>query len=97
MSGYTLTKAARADLRAIASYTRRRFGQVQLERYMNAFRETFQTLSEDPRLGRSTTIEPYYRIEIGRHVVFFRRQEQVRIVRVLHARMLPELHLGEED
>jgi toxin ParE1/3/4 len=41
----------------------------------------------------------YWRIEQGSHVVFFRRElnGDVVIVRVLHKRMLPELHLGKAE
>jgi toxin ParE1/3/4 len=97
MSRYELTVKARADLRAIGRYTRLRYGREQTERYLTTFYETFRRLGIDGHLGRPTMIAPYLRIEVGRHVVFFRRQERVLIVRVLHDRMLPELHLDSED
>jgi len=97
MTPYKVTNEARADLHAIASYTRRRYGRVQLERYMKVFREAFMRLSEDPNLGRPAGVADYSRYEVGRHVVIFNREKKVRIVRVLHDRMLPELHLNEDD
>ncbi len=49
-----------------------------------------------PALGRPfAPIPTYLRLEQGSHVVFFHREPNgdVVIVRVLHKRMLPELHL----
>ena len=97
MSHYRLTVKARADLRMIGRYTRRRYGREQTERYLMTFYETFRRLDDDAHLGRTTSIPPYLRIEVGRHVVFFRRQERVLIVRILHDRMLPELHLDPDE
>lgn len=97
MRTYQLTVKARADLRTIGRYTRRRYGKAQTERYLRTFFDTFRRLDEDINLGRATSITPYLRIEVGRHVIFFRRQERVLIVRVLHDRMLPELHLDPDD
>jgi plasmid stabilization system protein ParE len=58
-------------------------------------------LADDPASGRVFhAIPAYWRIEQGRHVVFFRRavNGDVLVVRILHDRMLPELHLlGESD
>jgi plasmid stabilization system protein ParE len=51
-------------------------------------------------LGRAyAPIPPYWRFEHASHVVFFRREDggDVVIVRVLHERMLPELHLVEPE
>jgi toxin ParE1/3/4 len=97
MSQYQLTAKARADLLTIGRYTRRRYGRDQTARYLMAFYEIFRRLGEDVHLGRATSIAPYRRIEVGRHVIFFRRQETVLIVRVLHDRMLPELHLDTDE
>jgi plasmid stabilization system protein ParE len=47
-------------------------------------------------LGRVHQPRPdYLRAEVDKHVVLFRRDEGggTLIVRILHARMLPELHL----
>jgi plasmid stabilization system protein ParE len=42
-------------------------------------------------------IPPYFRALIGKHAVFYRltTDGEVLIVRVLHATMLPELHLRD--
>ena len=51
-----------------------------------------------PNMFRTVAHRPeYLRTELGKHVVFFRRDESgaTLIVRTLHQRMLPDLHLTE--
>jgi toxin ParE1/3/4 len=89
-------RQALADLREIGRYTRRRWGLEQRNRYLAELDACFQHLAETPSLGRPyAPVPPYWRVTQGAHVVFFRREDggDVVIVRVLHARMLPERHL----
>ena len=53
-------------------------------------------MAAEVSLGRVHQPRPdYLRVEVGKHVVFFRREEggATLIVRILHERMLPEVHL----
>lgn len=53
-----------------------------------------------PAQGRACDdVRPgYLSAEQGRHVVFFRKDERgTLIARILHARMLPERHLSDQD
>lgn len=93
-------KRASADLREIGRYTRQRWGREQSNRYLGQLDACFHRLLSMPSLGRAYDPLPsYWRIEQGSHVVFFRRElnGDVVIVRVLHKRMLPELHLGKAE
>jgi len=85
-------KSAEADLEAIADYTLERWGGRQCDRYLDGLQALFQRLLDEPGLGRPYS--RFLRIEHVSHVVFFRREANgdVRVVRVLHKRMLPELH-----
>jgi toxin ParE1/3/4 len=90
---------ARADLREIGRFTRRRWGRDQSNRYLGDLDACFHRLLSTPALGRVYAPLPLYlRHEQGSHVVFFRREPDgdVVIVRVLHERMLPELHLEKD-
>lgn len=90
MADFLLSRRADADLGEIADYTIAEFGIEQARRYRDGLRTCFQTLADNPRLGRSADdIHPgLRRFEHESHVVFFvPREGGVLIVRVLHGRM----------
>lgn len=92
------TRRAELDFDEIAAYTLENWGAEQLVRYLDLLQGCCELLADDTSLGRIHTPKPQYcRIEVGKHVVFFRRQDNgdVLVARVLHQRMLPELHLGD--
>ncbi len=96
MAKFRLTKAARADLGEIARYTLERWGDHQRKRYLSQLDARFRQLARNPTHGiASDEIRPgYWRCSEGRHVIFYRIEDgTVEIIRVLHARMLPERHL----
>src|SRR5215471_2695128 len=102
MSKYRLSKFAKNDLAGIRNYTRERYGVEQCKRYLHALTACFRTIAENPNLGRSCDyLAPgLIRIEEGKHVVFFTEKPYgVRIVRVLHERMMPGRHdlIGGEE
>jgi toxin ParE1/3/4 len=99
LAEYRFTVRARADLLSIAVYTRSTWGDDQARKYLLELQACCQRLAEEPALGRVHQPRPQYsRIEQGKHVLFFRRTEEgdVVIVRILHGRMLPDLHLSGE-
>ncbi len=90
-----LSPSARADVAAIAEYTTRAHGKPQCSLYLSDLEACFARLAKHPGLGVSCDqVSPDLRqCDQGRHVVFYReRPYGVRIVRVLHARMLPGQH-----
>ena len=101
MAGIRFTKRAEVDLQEIADYTRRAWGGEQCLGYLDELEECCRRLADSPDLGRACDDlrSGYCRIEQGRHVIFFRKVEDggVLVVRILHARMLPERHLSEDD
>jgi toxin ParE1/3/4 len=100
MSGYRLLRRARADLLDIARYTADRWDEPQAERYVTDLFTAFQRLVELPELRRHyQPIPPYLRALAGSHAIFYRITDdgEILIVRVLHAAMLPELHLDEPE
>jgi len=106
---YLLRPRARGDLAEIWLYTESKWGEAQADQYLANLEGCFRNLAEDPRSGtRCDEIrEGYWRAGCGRHVVFFRRVPPpaslskrawlpVVIERVLHERMLFELHLTDD-
>jgi toxin ParE1/3/4 len=94
------TARAESDLDSIAAHTVENWGMEQALRYVSELELCCERVAEDPASGRVHRPRPeYWRIEQGRHVVFFRREGNgdVLVVRVLHDRMVPELHLGEGE
>ena len=101
MASYRYTRRAEADLLAIGAYTLERWGEDQAFRYLEELEACCQTLAESPLAGRACDeISPgLHRMEVGRHVIFYRRRKRgILVVRILHERMLPERHaIGEDE
>lgn len=100
MARFRLSARAERDLEEIAAYTLRKWSVEQCGRYLDAIEDACQALADSPTLGRDCDrVRPgLRRFEQGRHVVFYRRQRYgVRIVRILHERMLPEGHDFDDE
>lgn len=96
MPGFRLTKAASRDLLGIGRYTRERWGEEQCRRYLASLDGRFHALARHPRSGRACDkLRPgYWFFPEGKHVIFYRMGEEgVEVIRILHERMLPTLHL----
>lgn len=99
MGTYRLSRRAENDLFEIGEYTIRTWGLEQCARYIDGLEACCQKLADNPKLGRSCeSLRPgYWRMEQGKHVVFYRIEKDGIIVpRILHVRMLPKLHLDDE-
>jgi plasmid stabilization system protein ParE len=91
--------AGRASICSTLAPSRPTDGDDQAERYLIGLFAGFQTLVERPELRRPVLqIPPYLRALVGKHAVFYRvtPDGELLIVRVLHAAMLPALHLSDE-
>jgi toxin ParE1/3/4 len=99
MGRLRFTARAESDLDSIAAHTETEWGTDQAHRYLSELEACCRQLAEDRTSGRRHRALPrYWRIEQGRHVVFFRRDQRgdVLVVRILHDRMLPKLHLDDD-
>jgi toxin ParE1/3/4 len=99
---FVVREAAENDLYEIGLESRDKWGDAQVERYLAQFVHAFELLAAAPELGqRCDDIKPgWRRLPQGTHVIFYRvvpDAETVDIVRVLHARMDPTLHVLDDD
>jgi toxin ParE1/3/4 len=93
MKKVILSKAADADLEDIFDFTLEEFGLDQAISYVSGFDNTFETISENPDIGRERKeIRKDLRsLSKDKHVVFYRvLDNHIRVVRILHgSRDLP--------
>ena len=98
MAAFRFSVAARADLLAIAANTLEKWGAEQADRYLDRLQVCCQLVAAHPVLARPCDdIRPgYFRFTEGRHVLYFKRDEQgdVLIVRILHDRMEAARHIS---
>ena len=90
MARFRLTKAAEADLQAIAQYTVEHFGAEKAAHLAAEFRRAFQSLADRPRKARlRTEINPPVRTWVNQaHIILFDivGEKEILIVRVRHSR-----------
>ncbi|QMW22599.1 type II toxin-antitoxin system RelE/ParE family toxin [Sandaracinobacteroides saxicola] len=96
MSSALYSNRAVDDLRTIETYTATQWGDAQADRYVRAIMTAVDRLAENPALGRAVAVNfgQYRRISSGSHVIYVVVQDgQTTVVRILHQRMEPGLHL----
>lgn len=78
--------AASAELRRIARYTKREWGEEQARRYAAELRKRIKSLREFPLRFPETTGRPGIReMRCGQHVVFYSvSDEALEIVNIVH-------------
>ena len=92
MKYVSISLEAEMDIDQIAAYTTKTWGSQQTGRYLDQLEDAFQFLAQNPSIGRPCpSIQTgLFRFEVRRHVVFYRTEPNgIRVVRVLHQRMMP--------
>jgi toxin ParE1/3/4 len=91
MGTFSLTEAAKADLKSIAAYTQRRWGKEQRRIYAKQFDDAFHMLATTLEAGIACDVIKvgYRKFPIGSHVIFYHPLSEIEmeIVRILHKRM----------
>ena len=91
MKPFALTNEAKADLKAIARFTEKRWGKEQRNLYIKQFDDAFHFLAATPSAGKSCDyIKTGYRLfPQGSHILFYKAGaiSKVEIVRILHKSM----------
>ena len=93
---YQLTEEADRDVEEILAYSVKSFGIAQTEHYFEALKECIELLAGNPDIGHSAEdiLPEYLRFPYESHVVFYKRlTSSILVVRILHERMNPELHI----
>ena len=97
-----VSKPAEIDLKGIASYTLKHWGESQKNTYLNLFKQFFINLSRRdeqvlPLLKNRDDIDSgLLSCNIQKHVVYLRlTTDEILVVRILHSGMDPERHLLE--
>jgi toxin ParE1/3/4 len=91
-----VSDAARADLRAIKSYTKKEWGASRGGQYITAINDRFKSLRKRPEIApiRKDIPGNLRGVAIGRHLIFYRYEDEVvLIVRILHQQMDVRIHL----
>lgn len=87
---YKFSTEAKADLKAITTYTTHQFGKAQSVRYLDGLKAKLALIDEFPRIGtaRPELGEQLYSTVYQSHTIFYQRQQDlILIVRILHSRM----------
>jgi toxin ParE1/3/4 len=83
---------AEADIDSITKYTLDTWGPRQADTYLTKLEDSFKLLARNPLIGQPCdSIRPgLHRHQVEKHVVFYvPALNGVRVVRILHERMLP--------
>jgi toxin ParE1/3/4 len=96
MTSLLITRAARADLKKIATYTQKTWGITQRRAYLKGLDKAFRFLADNPGAGITCNY-----VTVGlmkhphkQHIVFYEyHDDAIVVVRVLHRSMDVELHL----
>ncbi len=100
MALFRLSQRAEADLLGIGTYSLAAWGEARTARYIDGLEECIRMLADNPSLGRSCDDirRGLRRMESGQHVVFYREEAGgILVSRILHRRMLPDIHAIEEE
>jgi len=93
---YWLSNKAEQDLREIYRYSRLKFGEMRTDAYFIGLNDKFNLLASNVSLAQKVDRirQGYYRCFYQKHAVYFvAKRDGIFIVRVLHQKMKPELHL----
>ena len=97
-----ISKPAEIDLKDIATYTLKQWGESQKKAYLGLFKQSFRALStnkSDNKISpltqnRDDIDSGLMSFWIKKHVVYYRETKQeLLIIRILHSQMDPEKHL----
>lgn len=98
MSAFSVSRAARADLKNIAAYTQKNWGAKQRRTYLKGLDLAFHFLAENPLAGVpcNYVAESLRKHQFESHTIFYEQvKEKVLIVRILHKSMDADQNFGD--
>ena len=93
---YQLTEEADRDVEEILAYSAKSFGVAQTQYYFETLKECIELLASNPNMGHSAEdiLPEYLRFHHESHTIFYKNlSSSILVVRILHERMDPKLHL----
>ncbi len=99
MNPFSVSIAARADLKNIAAYTQKVWGAEQRRVYLKGLDLAFHFLAENPLAGVpcNYVVEGLRKHRFESHTIFYERSDnEIIIVRVLHKSMDVEQNFQEQ-
>ncbi|VAW50307.1 hypothetical protein MNBD_GAMMA06-658 [hydrothermal vent metagenome] len=93
---YQLTEEAARDVEEILAYSVKNFGVAQTQHYFEALKECIELLASNPNMGHSAEdiLPECLRFPHESHIIFYKNfSSSILVVRILHERMDPKLHL----
>ena len=91
MKPFVLTNKAKADLKAIAVFTAKRWGVKQRNSYIKQFDDTFHLLAKNPSIGKTCDYikDGYLKFPHASHIIFYQQGTEsiIEIIRILHKNM----------
>lgn len=93
---YNKSKSTDQDIKNITKQSIIDFGEQQTDKYLQGLEESLELLADNPKLGRAFSLAKleFYYYRYVSHVIYYQQRKQdIFIVRILHKKMLPEIHL----
>lgn len=90
MTAFSISRAARADLKNVAAYTQKVWGAEQRRTYLKGLDLAFHFLAENPLAGAPCDyiVEGLRRHRYENHAIFYEKVDnEIFIVRILHKSM----------
>jgi toxin ParE1/3/4 len=89
---FVISKEAEIDLTKIWQYTFEMWSTQQADRYINLIFDEIDYVCKNPKLGVdfSYVRKGYFKTKVKSHFIFYKineKQQQIKIIRVLHQRM----------
>ncbi|EGR2498596.1 hypothetical protein VCSRO55_3595 [Vibrio cholerae] len=95
---YKLSQLAQEHLLKIKHYTIENFAEAQWQKYKSTLLSGFQTLAENPGLGKSCEdiYQSGFYFPVGKHMAYYTKEPDfILIVAVLGQSQLPQKHLKQ--
>ncbi|OIO71150.1 MAG: plasmid stabilization protein ParE [Zetaproteobacteria bacterium CG1_02_53_45] len=98
MPHYLLSESARQDILSIRDYTLETWGTAQAGKYLSMLKQRLEWLAGNPALGknRDEVSEGYLSFPEGRHVIFYRLDEDgIEVIAIVHQSEDIDTHFSE--
>jgi len=93
---YKLTPLAKKHIKQIWTYTHKKWGETQADKYTNAIKKCLSYIAKNPSKGRSrdevSSGLKSHKVE-HHHIFYFIAKNEIEVVGILHKQMDPLRHI----